>query len=512
MSNRKGKFPLLTSLGGHSGDVLSIAFHPSAPILATGGYDNSIILWDTDSYQQVARLLGHATGVICLAFHPTAPLLVSGCYGGKMMLWDTTTHQCLSTIQAYDRSYTVSSSIAFRPRLDGTESFDMVTTASDQLVKLWKLSPDNKELTLVQDIRDSFSSGYDAKCIVFHPTKPLVATAEGGGGTLFDIVPSRWGRKETISESLRFTQGNRHRKHALSVAFHPHAPIVATCSKDRTIKLWKIFDATGREGRYTECVKTLNAHEGDVTCVAFHPTAPVILSCSLDRTIKLWRMTPDQRSAFCIETLTAPNQLTCLAIHPSGRFFATGCCRDGTAKLWDCSILNIESQVQMAKIHGLERHLIGKLIPLGSMYDMRDPGYLNRIVGRRTSNVRLLQKPSAESASAKENASRLALLWAETRAASSPRAASPKKTTSSPRAASPKKTTSSPRAASPKKTTSSPRAASPKKTTSSPKSPKSGKGKEGLGGGGSVTCRHKKNSPRKVKRCASKTKRYPKLR
>jgi hypothetical protein len=223
-------------------------------------------------------------------------------------------------------------------------------------------------------------------------------------------------------------------------------------------------------------------------------------------------MTPDQRSAFCIETLTAPNQLTCLAIHPSGRFFATGCCRDGTAKLWDCSILNIESQVQMAKIHGLERHLIGKLIPLGSMYDMRDPGYLNRIVGRRTSNVRLLQKPSAESASAKENASRLALLWAETRAASSPRAASPKKTTSSPRAASPKKTTSSPRAASPKKTTSSPRAASPKKTTSSPKSPKSGKGKEGLGGGGSVTCRHKKNSPRKVKRCASKTKRYPKLR
>ena len=489
MSNRKSKFPLLTSLGGHSGDVLSIAFHPSAPILATGGYDNIIILWDTDSYQQVATLLGHATGVICLAFHPTAPLLVSGCYGGKMMLWDTTTHRCLSTIQAHDRSYTVSSSIAFRPRLDGTESFDMVTTASGQLVKLWKLSPDNKELTLVQDIRDSFNSGYDAKCIVFHPTKPLVATAEGGGGTLFDIVPSRRGRKETISESLRFTQGDRHRKHALSVAFHPHAPIVATCSKDRTIKLWEIFDATGREGRYTECVETLNAHEGDVTCVAFHPTAPVILSCSLDRTIKLWRMTPDQRSAFCIETLTAPNQLTCLAIHPSGRFFATGCCRDGTAKLWDCSILNIESQVQMAKIHGLERHLIGKLIPSGSMYDMRDPiGYLNRIVGRRASNIRLLQKPSAESASAKENASRLALLWAETRA------------------------TSSPRAASPKKTTSSPRAASPKKTTSSPKSPKSGKGKEGLGGGGSITCRHKKNSPRKVKRCASKTKRYHKLR
>ena len=496
MSNRKSKFPLLTSLGGHHGDVLSVAFHPSAPILATGGYDNIIILWDTDSYQQVATLLGHDTGVTCLAFHPTVPLLVSGCYGGKMMLWDTMTHQCLSTIEAYGGSHTVSS-IAFRPRLDGTESFDMVTTASGELVKLWKLSPDNGKVTLVQEIHDRLNSGYDAKCIVFHPTKPLVATAERVGGTLFDIVPSKWGRKETISESLSFTNRDRHSQPTLSVAFHPYAPIVATCSKDRSIKLWEIFDDTGLPGRYTECVETLDAHEGDVTCVAFHPTAPVIISCSLDRTIKLWHMAPDQRSAFCIETLTAPNQLKCLAIHPSGRFFATGCCRDGTAKLWDCSILNIKAQVQMAKNHGLERHLIGKLVPSGSMYEMRDPiGYLNGIVDSRSHSVRLLQKPSAKSALAKENASRLALLWA--------REASPKKPTSSPRAASPKKPTSSPRAASPKKPTSSPRAASPKKK--SPKSPKSGKGKEGLGGGGLITCRRKKNSSRKVKRCASKTK------
>ena len=89
MSKIKNKFPVLTSLNGHHASILCVAFHPSAPILATGGYDNIIILWDTDSYQQVATLLGHATGVICLAFHPTAPLLVSGCYGGKMISFTT---------------------------------------------------------------------------------------------------------------------------------------------------------------------------------------------------------------------------------------------------------------------------------------------------------------------------------------------------------------------------------------------------------------------------------------
>jgi hypothetical protein len=498
MSKIKSKFPLLASLEGHRAYIYCIAFHPSAPILATGSDDNGIILWDIDTYKPIATLLGHTAAVKCLAFHPSAPLLVSCGEDGKMRLWDTTTHQCLqhlSTTAAY--RFSSVSCIAFRPRLNGTEDFDIITGSTSDLLKLWKISPDKKEVTLVDDVKKGWSDygGYASKCIAFHPTQPLVATAARGGGSVFDILELGnkrlgAGRHETLSE-LTILNGNEHRGLALTIAFHPTAPVVVTGGRDKKIKLWKLL-SDGQRHDYTECAETLHGHDGDVTSVAFHPTAPILFSCSTDRTIKVWYMAPNQMSAFCIETLTAQSGFTSLMVHPSGRFFANGC-EDGTANLWDCSILNIDTQIKMARMRGLERKVIRGLIPPQSIMYLRDPrGYLgNRVASRRTRRVMLLENPSAKSASAKENAVRLAELWAKS---PKPRSPSPK-----PRSPSPK-----PRSPSPK-----PRSPSPK--SGSPKSPKS----DQHGSGGSMTRRrksHKKNSSRKVKHYASKTKKYRKFR
>ena len=487
MSKIKSKFPLLASLEGHRDYIYCVAFHPSEPILATACQDGSIILWDTDSYKPVATLLGDSREVICLAFHPSAPLLVSGSGNGKMSLWDTTTYQCLSTTDVY-RFWPVSC-IAFRPRLNGTEDFDMITGATGDLFKLWKISPDKKEVILVEE----HSNGYGSKRLAFHPTQPLVASAAKGAGTVFDVLelgnrrlgtgPPETRRPETISK-LTTLDGNDRRGLALTIAFHPTAPVVVTGGTDKKIKLWELL-SDGLRHDYTECAETLHDHDGDVTSVAFHPTAPVLFSCSRDRTIKVWYMAPNHMSAFCIETLTAQSGFTSLMVHPSGRFFATGC-EDGTANLWDCSILNIDTQIEMARMRGLERKVIGGLIPPQSIMYLRDPrGYLgNRVASRRTRRVMLLENPSAKSGSAQENAVRLAELWAK----------SPK-----PRSPSPKPRSPSPKSGSPK---------SPKPRSPSPKS-------DQHGSGGSMTRRrksHKKNSSRNVKRHASKTKRYRKFR
>jgi WD40 repeat protein len=483
MSKIESKFPLLASLEGHHGSILCVAFHPSAPILATGCQDNSILLWDIDSDKPVVTLLGHTAAVECLAFHPSAPLLVSGGGDGKMMMWDTTTHQCLSTKDVYRLSPV--SCVAFRPHLNGTEDFDMISGASRDLLKLWKISPDKKELILVDEVSPPSWSDYggrDSKCIVFHPTQPRVATAALTGGSVFDIDPPRWGRPEKLSELMALDGRGKHRAQTSTIAFHPSAPIVVTGGNDKKIKLWELL-TTGRKYAAAECVETLDDHDGDVTSVAFHPTVPVLFSCSRDRTIRVWYMAPDQMSAFCIDTLTAQSGFTSLTVHPSGRFFATGC-QDGTTNLWDCSILNIDTQFKMARMRGLERDVIRGLIPPESMYGMRDPrGYLgNRVARRRTRRVMLLEHPSAKTTTAQENAVRLAELWAK----------SPKPKSPSPKPGSPK----------------SPKPGSPSPKPGSPKSPKS----DQRGSGGSMTRRRKKNSSRKVKGYASKTKHYRKLR
>ena len=56
--------------------------------------------------------------------------------------------------------------------------------------------------------------------------------------------------------------------------------LLASCSKDFTIKLWSTKD-------FTE-VATLESHSNDVTCVAFDPFKSRLASCSADQTVKIW--------------------------------------------------------------------------------------------------------------------------------------------------------------------------------------------------------------------------------
>ena len=72
---------LKRTLDGHRDNVRSVAFHPTAPLLATGSSDNTAKLWrfspDGSTATCVATLAGHSHGVFSVAFHPTAPLLAT---------------------------------------------------------------------------------------------------------------------------------------------------------------------------------------------------------------------------------------------------------------------------------------------------------------------------------------------------------------------------------------------------------------------------------------------------
>ena len=81
----------VATLLGHSGSVFSVAFHPTAPVLATGSRDNTAKLWrlssDNSSATCVATLQGHSGIVYSVAFHPTAPVLATGSGDNTAKLW-----------------------------------------------------------------------------------------------------------------------------------------------------------------------------------------------------------------------------------------------------------------------------------------------------------------------------------------------------------------------------------------------------------------------------------------
>src|SRR5262249_17269744 len=74
----------------HGGKVIAVTFSPDGKTLASGGWDNTVRLWDAADGHERAALAGHNDAVWCLAFTRDGGLLSSD-HGGKIYLWDLKT-------------------------------------------------------------------------------------------------------------------------------------------------------------------------------------------------------------------------------------------------------------------------------------------------------------------------------------------------------------------------------------------------------------------------------------
>jgi WD40 repeat protein len=92
---------------GHSGLVKTIAFSPDGSILASGGFDSDIILWDVATQQSIGQPLArHTGGVFSLAFRPDGSL-ASGSVDNTIILWDLDPQAWVTaTCQMVGRNFT----------------------------------------------------------------------------------------------------------------------------------------------------------------------------------------------------------------------------------------------------------------------------------------------------------------------------------------------------------------------------------------------------------------------
>jgi WD40 repeat protein len=131
--------PAVRKFRGHRDTLYAARLSPDGKLLATGSYDQRILLWDTQSGSTVRTIAGHNGAVLDLDFSPDGKLLASASGDRTVKLWDVASGARLDTLgQPLRDVYTA----AFSP--DGKF---LAAGGVDRRIRIWSIIAGGKEGT-----------------------------------------------------------------------------------------------------------------------------------------------------------------------------------------------------------------------------------------------------------------------------------------------------------------------------------------------------------------------------
>ncbi|MBZ0148457.1 MAG: caspase family protein [Pseudorhodoplanes sp.] len=309
---------LVRTFRGHTNIVRSVAFSPDGSRVLSGSQDNTIKLWDIATGKAVFTLTGHKETVNSVAFSPDGTRIVSGSrsfrgHDNTIRLWDVATGRQLRIFSGQPGEV---SSVVFSPDgrtvLSGSGS-DPWIRGHRAAMRLW-------DAATGQLLRTFSGHSNDVHSVAFSPDGSRALS--GSWDNTIKLWEVNGGRLVRTFEGHKSPWANSISR-VNSVAFSPDGASVASGGIDNTAKLWSV--STGR------LLHTFQGHSGSVNSVAFSPDGSKVLSASDDNTLKLWSVVTGQ----LLRTFGGQSSsVNSVSVSPDGSRFLSGG-EDRTVKLWD---------------------------------------------------------------------------------------------------------------------------------------------------------------------------------
>jgi WD40 repeat protein len=254
--------PDIVVQSGHHQTVYALAISPDKRLLASGGTDNVIIIWDAARGIQLYSLRGHSQWVFSLSFNPQGNLLASGSADGTVSIWDVFRGVRVDELSIRPAGVT---SVEFSP--DGST---LAISSNDKVIRLW----DRAAKRITTEMRGHSETVY--KILFSRDGKYLVSISEDKTLRLWEVASG----KEESSVSFPKETAN---SNDVSMALSPDGNVVAA-AVGSTVLFWNLRTKEKTIVDYPADEKTKKSEDVEGLIFASNEA----LACQLDEKIFLW--------------------------------------------------------------------------------------------------------------------------------------------------------------------------------------------------------------------------------